>query len=134
MRYYKSDVDYMRGTGVGSIFSSIVRGVSPFLKTLFNVGKSAVKSKTGQNILKNMKKEAYDSTLNLTHDILSGKNVKQATKDNIAKSSQNVLENIKKNVTFSNDNSVKKKRSLSVSKKKKGTKKKKNNKIKDIFS
>ena len=72
-----------RGRGIGGIFRFIKSIFAPAVKT---VGKSvvgAVKSTTGKKILKVLKDQAIDTTMNLAQDVLKGNNVKSSLQDEV---------------------------------------------------
>lgn len=95
----RDNLHLTRGSGIGSIFSSIFRGLVPIAKNIFSVGKQFAKSDTGQKIIKAAKRTAIDTGLDLAHDTLSGeKKLKQAIKSrlNLKQLASKFDDNVKK--------------------------------------
>lgn len=113
MKTFESDVYYQRARGagglfksmrtaggVGSIFSNLVTSVLPVLKTVvkgaLNVGKTAIKSKVGQKIAKELKDTATKGAINAVGEVISGRNPVDAAQDQIAKARQRVGKTVPK--------------------------------------
>jgi len=101
------------GGGLGSVFSTIFQRMSPIIRKLLKVGiktgKKVMKSKEAQDIAKEAKASVIKSGINLSKDILSGKNAIQSTKDNlkilgneITKKASDVLDTKEKQLDKSN--------------------------------
>lgn len=71
---------YQRGFGLGSIFSSIFRAATPLVKSG----------------MKYLGREAIKTGLNTVDDIIEGKNAKQALRDRIHLSKENMQKDAKK--------------------------------------
>jgi len=80
MRVHKSELYHMRGSGVGSIFSSIFRTLIPIASTMFGMGKQVLETKTGQKVLEAVRKPALQAGLDIAKDALDGENVVKAIK------------------------------------------------------
>ena len=125
----RENIYLSRGSGVGSIFSSIFRGLIPLARGLFSVGKTIAKSDTGQKVLKAAKRTALDTGLDLAHDTLSGKKkFKEAVKSrlNFKQLASKFDDNVKKSFT-GGKKSVMKKRKYNKKKTKISKKKQKRN-------
>lgn len=96
MYHHQSEYYAMRGSGIGSIFSNIFRGLLPLAKKLFSVGKAAAQSPAGRKILKAAKKTALDTGLDIAHDTLEGENVKTVAKRKIKGVGKSFLSNVQK--------------------------------------
>jgi len=99
MRVHESDYHVMRGSGIGSIFSNIFRGLVPIAKSLFSIGKKAVMSKTGQQVMKAAKRTAMDAGLDIVNDVLDGQNLEAVAKKTLRQSGDNMLRNVKKEMS-----------------------------------
>lgn len=65
-----------RGDGLGSIFGSLFRNVlRPAAKAAAKLGKKAITSNTGKNLIKESKKFAKEAAISSTADLLSGKSI-----------------------------------------------------------
>ena len=84
----------MRGSGIGSIFSNIFRGLIPLAKGLFKVGRKVAASDGGQRILKAAKQSAINAGIDIAHDALQGENIKQSALKNMKQAKQNVFNSI----------------------------------------
>ena len=127
----RDNLHLSRGSGIGSIFSSIFRGLVPLARNIFSVGKQFAKSDTGQKIIKAAKRTALDTGLDLAHDTLSGeKKLKQAIKSrlNLKQLASKFDDNVKK--SFRGGKSRKKmKMRKKITKKKRNICRKNKNKI-----
>ena len=94
MRVHESDYLVMRGSGIGSLFSNIFRGLIPIAKGLFNVGKKVVASPSGQRIMKAAKDSAIEAGIDLAHDALQGNNIKEATSKHISAAKRKVFDSM----------------------------------------
>jgi len=138
MNIHESDYHVMRGSGIGSIFSNIFRGLVPLAKNLFSVGKRAVMSKTGQQVMKAAKRTAMDAGLDIVNDVLDGENLKASAKKNLRRSGKTMLQNVKKEMrggkgakrtTKACKKKTKKKKNASKPKKKKKKRSGKNERV-----
>ena len=100
---YQSQMQSMRGAGIGSIFSNIYSSVMPFIKSAFRIGSKAAKSKVGRSLAKKAKKKAMKAGLNVVSDALQGKNVINSTKRELNKAKQEVKKGISKRVNAAAD-------------------------------
>lgn len=116
----------MRGSGIGSIFSNIFRGIIPLASKAVNIGRKVISSPTGQKIMKAAKRTAIDAGLDIATDVLQGKNVKEAAKSNLKTVGTRFLDNASKE--FETAGGKKKKSSPPKPKKAKSTKGKKKTK------
>lgn len=98
-----------RGRGLGNIFASFFRAVLPAMK---NVGKSVLKSSLTKDVLKTAREGALNAGINLMADTITGDNVVDNLKRNVAITRQEVGNKVR---TYANKNNrskigVKKKR------------------------
>ena len=91
---HESDYYLMRGAGIGSIFSNIFRGLVPILGKLITVGKQSAKSEIGKSVIKAAKRSALDAGLNIAHDTLKGKKLKDVGKENAKRIGTNFVKNL----------------------------------------
>ena len=82
---------YLVGRGVGGIFRGIVKFFKPLLKFLSPVVTKAVKSKTGQKLINQVKKSAVKAAIKTSSDVISGENVKNSVSNNLNSASEEVL-------------------------------------------
>ncbi len=94
MRVHQSDLLLMRGSGVGSIFSNIFRGLIPLAKTVFSVVKKVAKSSAGQSLIKSAKNHAIKAGLDIANDALQGKNIKKAAKKSMKRAGQDLITDV----------------------------------------
>lgn len=94
MRVHHSDLYHMRGSGIGGIFSSIVRMLVPFAKTLFGVGKRVAASPIGKQVLKSAKRSAVKAGLDLAQDTLAGENVGKSIKRRAKQAGKQMLDDL----------------------------------------
>ena len=94
MHFHESDLYYMRGSGVGSFFTNIFRGLVPLAKNLILGARKAAASKEGQQILNAAKKTALETGVNITHDALNGENLKGTLKKNLKRAGPSLLANL----------------------------------------
>ena len=80
-----------RGRGIGGLLRLAKSVFSPIAKTVVR----AAKSNTGKSILKALKEQAIDSTVNLATDALKGKDMKESFQNEIS----NVRENAANSLT-----------------------------------
>lgn len=95
MDIHKSDRYYMRGSGVGSIFSTIFRRLVPLAKNVVNTGLNFAQSKTGKKFIKGAKRTALDAGLNIAHDALQGQNLKQSVTKRLKNAGEELIEDIR---------------------------------------
>lgn len=88
---YNADLSRQRGTGIGSIFSSLYNSVAPLVKTVLGLGARAARTGVGQQVAKSVKKNAMKAGLNVVQDALKGENVLRSTKRNIKQAGGDVL-------------------------------------------
>ena len=74
-----------RGGGVGSVFSTLFRTMSPLIKELAHTGRKAMKTKTGRALLDEASKAALNTGLEIANSSLAGENVIKSTKENVGK-------------------------------------------------
>ena len=60
------------------MFAPIFRALIPIAKSAFGLGKEIITHPTGQKLLQQAKRTAIDAGLEIVHDALSGKKVKEA--------------------------------------------------------
>jgi len=82
------DLAELRGAGIGSIFSSLFGSVVPFVKSALSVGKRAVKSSLGKKLTKELTRTVSQAGLNVVGDALSGENVLESSKRELAKATK----------------------------------------------
>jgi hypothetical protein len=80
MIIHESDLYHLRGSGIGSIFSSIYRSLIPIASKVFRFGSNIVQSKAGQKVLKAAKRSATKAGLQAAHDALQGENIGKTLK------------------------------------------------------
>jgi len=110
MRYLRGPF-IQRGRGLGGIFSSILRGALPALKTFLNIGGNALKSQAGKSIINAAKHSAVKAGLNLAADAMKGKNIPASIKQNLKEAGSEVADKFKDAST--NLGTVKRKRNIS---------------------
>ena len=91
---YHSDLARQRGTGIGSIFSSLYNTVVPFVKSALGIGSRVARSQIGKQVAKSVKKRAMKAGLNVVNDALAGENVLQSTKREMKKAGGKVLSDL----------------------------------------
>ena len=94
MKVHQSRDLYMRGAGIGNIFTNIFRGVLPLVKSLFGVGAKAIKSSAGQTIIREAKRSALKAGLNVAADALSGQNIPKSLKHNVKHAGRKVVKSL----------------------------------------
>ena len=99
MDIHRSDQYYMRGSGIGSIFSTIYRGLIPLAKNVLNTGMRFAKSKTGKKILKTAKRTALDAGLNIANDALQGENIKESVQKRMRTAGDELVDGIQQATT-----------------------------------
>ena len=67
----------------------VVRKSVPFVQ-------KAVKSEVGQDMLKQVKKSALKSSLNLMEDVAQGKNIKESLSENLSKEAEDISRSLAK--------------------------------------
>ena len=92
MLVHESDLYTMRGAGIGSFFSNLFKGLIPLASKLFRVGTKAARSEVGQRVLNATKRTALEAGLDIAHDTLKGKNLKQSAKHHLANAGDKMLE------------------------------------------
>lgn len=113
LAYYQDRYRH-RGSGVGSIFSSLFSSVVPLFKTAAKIGMKAIRTPVGRALAKEAKRTAMQAGLNVVHDALQGKNVVHSTKNEMKRIKNNIpssVERIAKRAMTS-QKVVKKKRKL----------------------
>ena len=70
----------LRGAGIGSVFTNVLKGVVPLIRGLFRTGAKIVRSPAGQATLKKAKKAGLKAGVNLVNDTLKGENVLKSAK------------------------------------------------------
>ncbi len=98
---------YQRGNGLGSIFSSLLRAITPIFK-----------SNTVQKALKSVGNSALTTGLNIGTDLLQGRNFKESIKHRAGETGANLLESAAGELRqFSGSGYRKRKRKTTASKK-----------------
>lgn len=82
---YHSGYHVQRGHGLGNFFSGL-------FKTIVPIASSFLRSNTGQTL----KKIALSTAVDAAKDIISGKNVKDTAKTNLAKAKSQISEVVKR--------------------------------------
>ena len=95
MRIYRSDDYLMRGNGIGSIFSSIFKGIAPLVKGALGIGTKALKTKGAQKALKDLKKASINAGIDLASDALAGKDLKKSVESQIQNVQDKMSDSIK---------------------------------------
>ena len=72
-----------RGAGIGSIFGTLFRTVSPIVKKLFGTGGRILRSQAARSLAKDIRRDAVQSGLKLASQALSGENIAKAAKQNV---------------------------------------------------
>jgi len=119
MQIHKSDSYYQQGgaSGIGSIFSSIFKGLIPLAKGAVKLGQRAISSNTGKKVIKAAKRSAVDAGLDIAHDVLKGENVGQTVTKRMNRIGNDLEQNIFNE--FQTKKKLKKKPKSRVPKKKK---------------
>lgn len=94
MRIHQSELYHMRGSGVGSIFSTIFRRLIPIASNMFGFGKQVLQTKTGQKVLQAVKRPALQAGLDIARDALDGENVVKSIKKRGRQAGQQAMENV----------------------------------------
>lgn len=92
MLVHESDLYTMRGAGIGSFFSNLFKGLIPLASKLFKVGTKAARSEVGQRVLNATKRTALEAGLDIAHDTLKGKNLKDSAKEHLTNAGDKMLE------------------------------------------
>ena len=79
------------GAGLGSVFGTLFRSVSPIVRKLFTTGKRLLASKASKSLLNEAKKSALKASLNVAEDALSGKPVLKSAERNLNQFGKNVV-------------------------------------------
>ena len=119
----------MRGSGIGSIFSSVFRTLIPIAKSIFGITKKAAASPIGQQVMRAAKRSAVKAGIDLAQDTLAGENVGKSIKKRARQAGRQVLEDLESGKGRSRGTVKKQKKKTMCSakmpkKKKKMTKKK----------
>jgi len=109
-----------RGSGLGSIFSSIFSHVVPFVKSALRLGKRAAMSSVGRELTKHLKKSATNAGVAVVNDALQGKNILESSKYQVDK----VAKSMGKKLSTMSERAVRGKKKKQGQGKKKGKKKK----------
>lgn len=84
----------MRGSGVGSIFSSIFRHLIPIASSIFGIGKKVLQTKTGERVLEAVKRPAMQAGLDIAKDALDGENLLKSIKKHGKTAGQSTMSNL----------------------------------------
>ena len=77
---YHSGLRFQRGRGIGSIFSSLFRGLAPLAKMGLSAGKKFISSGIGKKLADTAIDAGKQGLVNLTADALSGENIIESGK------------------------------------------------------
>ena len=94
MRIHHSDLYHMRGSGIGSVFSSIFRTLVPIAKSIFGFTTRAAASPIGQQVMRAAKRSAVKAGIDLAQDTLAGENVGKSIKKRAKQAGRQVLEDL----------------------------------------
>ena len=83
--YFAGSDRIQRGRGIGGLFKIASKLFAP----LASFTKKALSSKVGEKVVKAVKKQAIDSSLNIAKDLAAGKNVKESLKSEFENAKQN---------------------------------------------
>ena len=86
-----------KGRGIGGFFRGIAALFRPLFKSAGTTVVKAVKSKTARNIAKQLADQAIDSSLNMSHDMLSGNDLKKSMeteRENFRNVGVNIIDNL----------------------------------------
>lgn len=72
-----------RGAGLGSVFGTLFRAVSPLVKRLVSSGSRVLRSKAVKSLARDLRQDAVSSGLKLASQALSGENIGKAAKENV---------------------------------------------------
>lgn len=99
LKVYESPFYIQKGTGLSSIFTTLIKGLRPLFKGAFRFGKKIIKTPSAKKLFRNVKKEALRGGFNVVGDTLRGENIAKSTKKNLstirkktAKSIENLLD------------------------------------------
>lgn len=88
-----------KGRGIGSLFSGLLRTLSPLAKPLANFAKNAFKSFTGSDFAKNLANTALDTgkdfAKNMAADLLEGKDVGQTARNQLENAKSRIAQTIR---------------------------------------
>ena len=83
------------GRGFGGIFRGLIKFFKPLVSFLLPSVTKAVKSTSGQKLLKQAKKSAIKAGISTATDVLAGENIKKSAGKNLKKASVDVLEKMR---------------------------------------
>jgi len=76
-------LDQDRGAGLGSIFKTLYKTVSPLVKKLFTKGTNVLTSNASKKLLKEARKAGLKAGLNVAESALSGENIGESALENL---------------------------------------------------
>jgi hypothetical protein len=120
--YFAGTDRIQRGRGIGGLLKLASKLFTP----LASFTKKALTSKVGEKVVKAVKKQAIDSSINIAKDLAAGKNVKESLKSEFENAKQNSK---RKALETGSDYLESQLKSHSAKKKKNNKKKKKKKKI-----
>lgn len=83
---------FQRGRGLGGVFQTLMKGIVPVV----NFVKRMMNTETGKAITASVKDVAVETGSKLMSDIIKGKNVKQAVKENSRLAGKKVAKKVKR--------------------------------------
>ena len=83
--YFTGSDRIQRGRGIGGLLKIASKLFAP----LASFTKKALTSKVGEKVVKAVKKQAIDSSINIAKDLAAGKNVKESLKSEFENAKQN---------------------------------------------
>ena len=95
---YPYDQYYDRGEGIGSIFRSLYSTMVPLVKSVFRIGKKALRTPVGQAVKKAAKRTAMKAGLQVVDDALQGRNVLKAAKTELKRTPGRFVQELKKDL------------------------------------
>ena len=80
--------------GLGTIFSTIYRGLLPLAKGAVELGVRGAKSGVGKKVLRAAKRSALDAGLDITNEALRGENIGRAVKSRLSTVGNDFVSNV----------------------------------------
>lgn len=71
------------GRGIGSFFGALKRVLTPISRTVLKIGKKAVKSKLGKELIDDAKQAALETGIQMSSNVLKNKDITDGVDDTI---------------------------------------------------
>ena len=89
----------LRGAGIGSVFTNVLRGVVPIFRNLFRTGAKVSRGKIAKKALAAAKKTGMKAGIKIVGDALKGENVIKSAKKRSKQAAQEMGDALAKSVT-----------------------------------